>query len=67
MDTEIAGTFDGSYNKLIHQEDISGDELTLYSNQEQEQGKCPTSKINCNLYFDTGTIFKNIQFIILLY
>ncbi|KAL3049119.1 hypothetical protein OYC64_008575 [Pagothenia borchgrevinki] len=37
MDTEIAGTFDGSYNKLIHQEDISGDELTLYSNQEQEQ------------------------------
>ncbi|KAF3844798.1 hypothetical protein F7725_007961 [Dissostichus mawsoni] len=37
MDTENAGTFDGSYNKLIHQEDISGDELTLYSNQEQEQ------------------------------
>ncbi|KAK5916702.1 hypothetical protein CgunFtcFv8_011658 [Champsocephalus gunnari] len=37
MDTEIAGTFDGSYNKLIHQEDISGNELTLYSNQEQEQ------------------------------
>ncbi|KAI9516017.1 hypothetical protein NQZ68_020545 [Dissostichus eleginoides] len=37
MDTENAGTFEGSYNKLIHQEDISGDELTLYSNQEQEQ------------------------------
>ncbi|XP_063765578.1 CD209 antigen-like [Eleginops maclovinus] len=36
-DSQTAGTFDGSYKKLIHQEDISGDELTLYSNQEQEQ------------------------------
>ncbi|XP_075964213.1 uncharacterized protein LOC142968285 [Anarhichas minor] len=31
------GTSDGSYNKLIHQEDFSQDDNTLYSNQEKQQ------------------------------
>ncbi|XP_068563091.1 CD209 antigen-like protein E [Cebidichthys violaceus] len=31
------GAFDGSYNKLIHQEDASEDDYTLYSNQEKQQ------------------------------
>ncbi|XP_035530695.1 CD209 antigen-like [Morone saxatilis] len=31
------GSFDGTYNKLISQEDLSGDEHSLYSNQEKQQ------------------------------
>ncbi|XP_029317239.1 CD209 antigen-like [Cottoperca gobio] len=37
MESENSGTYDGSYNKLMNQEDFSGDELTLYSNQEKKQ------------------------------
>ncbi|XP_042357101.1 CD209 antigen-like [Plectropomus leopardus] len=31
------GTFDGPYNKLTYQDDISGDEHSLFSNQEKQQ------------------------------
>lgn len=35
---DSGGTLDGSYNKLIHEEDFSGDERTLHANQQKQQG-----------------------------
>lgn len=45
------GTSDGGYNKLISQEDVTGDEHALHSIQEKQQGRNPTIGIPTYLLF----------------
>lgn len=54
-----SGIFEGTYNKLVCQEDVRADEEPFYSNQERQRGIVNDKEINSDL-LDTRCLILNL-------